>query len=253
MNSKNIEFYVPPFFIKYIYKIKTDKNNLKKFDKFINNKYWQSYDLWFAGRLLIEVITGKKPWSHYNFKTNSDLFDFLSTTNLLPTVPKRISVEFTELIQTLLNPSLTKMDNIYEKLFNLLFFKINSNNLTYKNTISNVSNILKKSMNDNNDSNEFNFNDSGTQLDQFLPKNKVKNILNNNNDALFIVSYSNEDSKFVGSVLKSNLHSSSLSNKNNDFRSKEESILNKIKTIKSEIPEIQELLNELSFNDKNGI
>lgn len=48
LNSKNIEFYVPPFFIKYIYKIKTDKNNLKKFDKFINNKYWKSYDLWFV-------------------------------------------------------------------------------------------------------------------------------------------------------------------------------------------------------------
>ena len=263
LNSKNIEYYIPPFFIKYIYKNNIDenniinnidKNNLNKFDKSTNNSFWQSYDLWLVGCLLIETISGKNPWSHYNFKTNSDLFDFLRNTNLIPTIPKKISIEFTELLQTLLNPSLTKMDNIYDILFDLAFFKINSNNFTHKNTISNVSNIIKKSQSDNNDSNDFNFNESGAQLGQVLAKNKVENILHSNKDTLFSVSSSNENNSIVGSALKSNLQSSSWSNKKSDIESKEDFILNKIKTIKtikSEMPEIQELLNELSFNDKN--
>ena len=270
LNSNNIEYYVPPFFIKNIYKIKTDesikinnidKNNLNNTDKNDlnnmdidnnNNEFWQSYDLWFVGCLFIESITGKKPWSHYNFKNNSDLFEFLRTTNLIPVIPKKISVECTELLQTLLNPSLTKMKNIYKTLLDLPFFKINSNNLTYKKTLTNISNSVKKSMRENNDSNNFNRSDSGTQLGQALANNKVVNILNSNNDALFSVSFSNEESSIAGSIFKSNLYSSNLSVKKSDVRNKEEISKIKIKIKKSEMPEVKEMQCELSFNDKNS-
>ena len=270
LNSNNIEYYVPPFFIKNIYKIKTDeiikinnidKNNLNNTDKNDlnnmdidnnNNEFWQSYDLWFVGCLFIESITGKKPWSHYNFKNNSDLFEFLRATNLIPVIPKKISVECTELLQTLLNPSLTKMKNIYKTLLDLPFFKINSNNLTYKKTLTNISNSVKKSMRENNDSNNFNRSDSGTQLGQALANNKVVNILNSNNDALFSVSFSNEESSIAGSIFKSNLYSSTLSVKKSDVRNKEEISKIKIKIKKSEMPEVKEMQCELSFNDKNS-
>lgn len=241
LNSNTIEYYIPPFFIKYI-------NNINEiFDKNKMNEFWQSYDLWFVGCILIESISGKKPWSHYNFKNNSDLFDFLGTTNLIPTFPKKISIEFKELLQTLLNPSLTKNDNIYEILFNLNFFKKSSNNLTYKKTLTSITNSIKKSKNENNDS--ISGFGSSSQLGQILANNKVVNLLNSTNNAMFSITLSNDDSSFSGSVLGSNLHSS-ISTKKYENKNKGEINLNKIKSMKNEMPEVKELQNEQSFEEE---
>lgn len=260
INSNNIEYYIPPFFIKNILKNNHDENInnndkiLLDFDKLNEksnlikdnmNEFWQSFDLWYVGCILIEIISGKNPWPHYIFKNNLEFFKFLNTPNLNLTLPKKISLECSELIQTLLNPSLTKMNNIYEKIFNLNFFKKTSNNLTYNKALMNISNSfnIKKSINNNNDSN---FSDSGAFLGQILANNKVLNLLNNNNNPLYSVSFSNEDSSFSGSKLFSSI----LSNKKNEFRNKVDANLKKIKTMINEMPVVKELQNENSPDEQ---
>ena len=261
LNSNNIEYYIPPFFIKNIYKhneeenIDSNANILIDLDNSSNsnnsninekNQFWQSFDLWYVGCILIEIISGKNLWSQYYFKNNLEFFNFLNTSNLNPTninalLPKKISLEFKELIQTLLNSSLTKINNIYEKIFNLNFFKISSNNLTYK-ALTNISNSIKKSINDNNSSN---FSDSA-HLGQILANNKVLNILNGNNNALYSVSFSNEPSSMFGSKL----YSSTKSNKKNEVRRNIDINLKQIKTMINEMPVVKEMKNEYSPEDK---
>ena len=247
LKEVTIEYYIPPFFIKNINNI-----NDKEIVDNNNNKFWQAYDLWFVGCIFIECITGKKPWSHYNFKNNSEFFEFLNTTNLIPTFPQKISVEFNELLLTLLNPTLTKKDNIYDIIFNLNFFTKNSNNFTYNNAFAGISNSVKKSMSENNDTNTIS-NESGSQLGQILANNKVVNILNSTNNPLFSVTISNEDSSLTGSFTGNNLYTSTLSTKKNEFKNIVEMNVNRIKSMKTEMPVVKELQNEKSFDAKSII
>ena len=258
LNTNYIEYYMPPFFIKKIFKsINEEKlfqdNSEEIILNELNNNYedkifedWQSYDLWFVGCFLIEALSGKKPWSHYNFKNKFDLINFLSTTNLIPTIPKKISLECKELIQTLLDPNLTKMKNIYDILFDLNFFKLSPNKFRYQAT--NITNSFKKSYNENNDSNNNNnYTDSGTQLGKILEKNKVVNMLNGNNNPSFTVTYTGEESS-MASILNSNLFSPNKTSKIFDFRNNIELPLKRLKT--TNMPSVIELKNEQSPDDK---
>ena len=217
-------------------------------DKNIIFDDWQSFDLWFAGCILIEISSGKKPWSHYNFKNNLELFDFLNTTNLIPDIPKKISYECKELIQILLDPIKTSKENIYETIFDLNFFKLKASDLKYQTTLTNITNSLKKSANNISDScNNLN---SETQLGKILEKNKVVNIMNSNNGASFSISCSGEDSSLSGSIFKSNIVSPNVENKQFDLANKDEFHLSRLATIKTEMEEVKELQNEQSICDK---
>ena len=167
---------------------------------------WQSYDLWFLGCLIIEVASRKKPWSHYNFENNKDFFKFLGSTDLIPTIPKKLSKQCQELIKILLNYNMTKKPDIYDIIFNLDFFKLEPKDFTYDNIKSNINGIndinynLSESQShfiQNEDSSiSFSNNmisESGTQLGQYLANNKVVNILNSNQNASFSVSYTIDD------------------------------------------------------------
>ena len=203
LNSKNIEYYIPPFFIQYIYNKYKKKENEKEKENSKNNKVdeinkftefgeWQAYDLWFVGCIILEVASGKKPWAYYNFKNNTTLFDFLKKTHLTPTVPRKISLECQELIQILLNHSLTNKPNIYNIIFNLNYFK--SNNFTYEKNKGNISSIMNIS-----DSQIQVLQSEETFLGNVLEKNKVVNVLNGNNNASFTITSSvitNEEKSF---------------------------------------------------------
>ena len=198
------------------------------------------------GCFLIEISSGKKPWHHYNFKDNSDFFEFLKNTHLIPTISKKMSIEFQELVQILLNPTLTNKKNIYDIIFNLNFFTKNIPEFNFqKNNKSTIqssfrqSRIEKKIFEDSSY-----FADSNVQLGQILQNNKVKNILNNNNNASFSVT-SMEDISFSNSVISNNNNFfGSLNYSKNEFKSFIEGKINKIKSIKTnkgEMAEVKEL------------
>ena len=191
------------------------------------------------GCFLIEISSGKKPWSHYNFKDNLDFFEFLRNTNLIPTISKKMSLEFHELVQILLNPTLTNKKNIYDIIFNLNFFTKNANDFNYqKNNKSMIQTSFKQSRIEKKifeDSSYFV--DSNIQLGQMLQNNKVKNILNNNNNASFSVT-SMEDISFLnGNISNNNLFGSQNFSKN-EIKNKS------IKQINSNMAEVKELQNE---------
>ena len=245
IHSNKIEYYIPPFFIKYIinkyYNKEKDNNNILNTHKINKFEDWQSYDLWFIGCVIIEVASGKKPWSYYNFKDNTELFNFLNETNLIPTTSKRLSAECQELIQVLLNHSLTSKDNIYEIIFNLNFFKKISSNFIYPRTKTNISNSIKI-----NDSQAHFLESEESQLGNFLERNKVINILNSHNNATFTLSFTNnlEKNSSNDKSLSNNLSNSVKVNKNNDSKNKIEVSLGKVKTIKSEMPIVKETQTE---------
>ena len=252
-SNDNINYYIPPFFIQSIFyfgesmtsKINenSNNNNIKIFEE------WQAFDLWYMGCFLIEISSGKKPWNHYNFKDNSDFFEFLKSTHLFPTIPKKRSLEFQELVQILLNPTLTNKKNIYDIIFNLNFFTKNVSEFNFeKNNKSMMAqSSFRQSRNEKKifeDSSYFA--DSNIQLGQMLQNNKVKNILNNNNNASFSVS-SMEDISFSNSNI-SNINNNnffgSINYSKNEFKSFIEGKINKIKsikTIKSDMTEVKEL------------
>lgn len=252
-SNDNINYYIPPFFIQSIFyfgESMTSKigenngnNNIKIFEE------WQAFDLWYMGCFLIEISSGKKPWNHYNFKDNSDFFEFLKSTHLFPTIPKKRSLEFQELVQILLNPTLTNKKNIYDIIFNLNFFTKNISEFNFeKNNKSMMAqSSFRQSRNEKKifeDSSYFA--DSNIQLGQMLQNNKVKNILNNNNNASFSVS-SMEDISFSNSNI-SNINNNnffgSINYSKNEFKSFIEGKINKIKsikTIKSDMTEVKEL------------
>ncbi len=251
LESDKIEYYIPPFFIQAIYKYNEQNNETNEEINNMNNSSenifddWKSYDLWFLGCLIIEVSSRKNPWYHYNFKNNSAFFDFLATTNLSPILPKKLSLQCKELIKILLNYSLTKREDIYDIIFDLDFFKMDSNNFTYNNT-----NIVdpKASLNDSqkiffqNDGSNFSVTDnlrseSASQLGQILANNKVVNILNSNNNASFSVSCTVDDSSIslTQSLLNNKLNQSQISkNKNlNNIN------INRIQNIMPKVEEAQ--------------
>jgi serine/threonine protein kinase len=230
LNSEEIEYYVPPFYIQYIFnKYKNQENNKNNNNNInvneTNNTFdeWQAYDLWYVGCVIIEVASGMKPWEYYNFKGNSELFNFLNETHLIATIPKKLSIECQELIQILLNHSLTNKKNIYETLFNLKFF--NANTFTYENA--------KINANISGSINIMNVSDSqDTLLGNILEKNKVVNILNSNNGASFTVTSSvntNEDKSINRKNVVNQLNFSTRVNP----RKKLEASLNEINIIQS--------------------
>ena len=245
LSSDNIEYYIPPFFIQNIFyfgenitfKVNENSDNIKIFED------WQAFDLWYMGCFLIEISSGKKPWHHYNFKDNSDFFEFLKNTHLIPTISKKMSIEFQELVQILLNPTLTNKKNIYDIIFNLNFFTKNIPEFNFqKNNKSTIqssfrqSRIEKKIFEDSSY-----FADSNVQLGQILQNNKVKNILNNNNNASFSVT-SMEDISFSNSVISNNNNFfGSLNYSKNEFKSFIEGKIKSIKTNKGEMAEVKEL------------
>ena len=244
LESDKIDYYIPPFFIHIINEY-NDKKNINNND---NNKDifndWQSYDLWFLGCLIIEVSSRKKPWSHYNFKNNKEFLDFLGSTNLIPTIPKKLSTQCQELIKILLNYYITKKPDIYDIIFNLDFFKININNFTYNNANNLIE--IKSCLNDIQgnfgqiDESNINMNESEMQLGQVLANNKVVNILNNNNNASFSISYTAEENlSFSQSFMNNRLNQSILS------RGKSINNIN-INTIKNIMPEVKEVQIEQS-------
>ena len=187
-------------------------DNVSTDEKIFNN--WISFDLWCLGCAIIEVSSRNKPWSHYTFKDNLDFIKFLESTNLVPTIPQKLSAQCKELIRVLFNYSLTKEKNIYEKLFNLDFFKENNLN---NNSITNNFNDSQTNGHNSDDSNSISSspnNESGMQLGQYLAKNKVVNLLNSNDNASFSVSYTVEDSSSLAQSY-TKLNQSNLSTKKN--------------------------------------
>ena len=257
LSSKEIDYYTPPFFIQNIFYLSETVSNISS--KLYNNgiifEDWQSYDLWHVGCFLIEVASGKKPWHHYNFKDNAEFFEFLKNTHLIPTVPQKRSIEFNELIQVLFNPTLTNKKNVYDIIFNLNFFKKKVSDFIYKkNNKSMIQSSLRTTKGDKKFMEDSSyFADSNMQLGQVLQNNKVKNILNNNNNASFSVTNSMEDISFSNSHISNNnnLFASYLSNTKNDYKNffdtklfhqiKSIKSLKSIKTIQTDIPEIKEV------------
>ena len=257
LNSEKINYYIPPFFIQKI-------NEQDNINNSINNSYennskntfnnWQSYDLWFLGCLIIEVFSRKKPWSHYNFCNNSEFFEFLNTTHLIPTIPQKFSLQCQELIKVLFNDSLTMKPNIYDIIFNLDFFKLDINDFSYNNNLTNKINDLKSSKNDiqtNSIQNDDSSNESGLQLGKILANNKVVNLLNNNNDASFSVSCTVEDNNLSLSQSQSMMNNrlkESINNKlNQSGLSKNKNLNNiNINNIKNIMPKVEEAQVEQS-------
>ena len=261
LKSETINYYIPPFFIKEINKYKEEKNVGGKEKLKVNNDKnifddWQSYDLWFLGCLILEVYSKKKPWTHYNFSNNSEFFNFLSSTHLTPTIPIKLSLQCQELINVLFEYSLTKQPNIYDIIFNLDYFKINTSNFTYNN-INNKIADLKSSLNDSqgyyiqNDESDSRVSESGIQYGKFLENNKVVNILNNNNSASFSISYTTEENNisFSQSFMNNKLNQSSTKNLTQSINSttKGKNLNNiDINKYKNRMPEVEEAQVEQS-------
>ena len=260
-NSKdNIEAYIPPFFIQNIFyfgeSFQYNKEENSKDSETESKKYlvdWQSFDLWYLGCVLIEICSGEKPWSLYKFKDNRDFFQFLKNSHLLtiPIIPKKLSSELKELLSILLNPTLTNKKNIYDIIFNLDFFKKSVSDFNYQinNNKSIIQTSVKKDKKIFEDSSIFA--DSNIQLGQCLQNNKVKNILNPNNNATFSLtnSVSMDDISFSNSYISNNfnnnLFGSIISHSKNEHKTFIDGKLNKIKSIKtvrsdmSEVKEVQ--------------
>ena len=202
LKSDTIDYYIPPFFIKAIENYKEEENNgnNKNRQNIHKNKIifndWRSYDLWCLGCLIVEVYSRKKPWSHYSFKNNKEFFDFLNKNHLIPTIPKKLSMQCQELIKLLFDYNSTKDSGIYDTIFNLEFFKEDKNGL-------NDSSQAHFGHSEDSNTNLSNYpnSESGMLLGQYLQKNKVVNILNSNNNESFSVSYTVEESNSMAQSL----------------------------------------------------
>ena len=256
LNSENINYYIPPFFIqKFNEQNDANTSTDKLYNKSNQNVFndWQSYDLWFLGCLIIEVFSRKKPWSHYNFSNNSKFFEFLCSTHLSPTIPQKLSLQSQELIKILFNYSLTMKPNIYDIIFDLDFFKLESNNFIYSNNMNNKITEIKSSFNDSQGNYaqcDDSVNDSGIQLGKVLADNKVVNILNDNNGASFSVSLTVEDNSSLSQsqTMINNKLRESINNKlNQSGISKGKNLGNiNINTVKNLMPKVEEALVEQS-------
>ena len=172
LNSEKIEYYLPPFFIQSIRQyndlIKKNKRNIDNNGGDVVIFYnWQSFDLYFVGWLIIELFSGKKIWNNYNFKNNEEFFDSLGVIKLV--IPIKLSNQCKELIKILFDYSLTKRPDIYDIIFNLDFFKIDTKEFKYYRQISLNSSIndssLEKSIKKEDSNSIGNFNkENGKQL-----------------------------------------------------------------------------------------
>ena len=252
-NNGNIEYYIPPFFIQNIFyfgeSLQNNKEeNSKETESNESKKIlvdWQSFDLWYMGCTLIEICSGEKPWSSLGFKNNKDFFEYLKNTHLIaiPIIPKKLSLELNELLTILLNPTLSNKKNIYDIIFNLNFFKKNVSDFIYQKPNINNKSMIKSSYKKDKKIFEDSslFADSNIQLGQCLQNNKVKNILNPNNNATFSItnSISMDDISFSNSYISNNFN-----NLFSSIKSKNDGKINKIKSIKSDMAEVKEVKGE---------
>ena len=194
LENNKIDYSIPPFFIQ----------NIKINQNYIIN---QSYDLWCLGCVLIECLSGNAPWSHYPFKNQRDFIKFLSNTHLIPTLPKKLSNQCKEFLNLLFDYNQTSKNDIYEKLYNLDFFKINYDNKNISNNLSGINNesIDKSSMKSsiifnnifnittnkkkNKNNNNIN-NNNKNNLGQVLKNLQIVNVLNNNDSPTFSITIS---------------------------------------------------------------
>ena len=221
LKSEKINYYIPPFFIKEMNDYKDKLTNASDATSFDEKAFtqWKSFDLWCLGCSIIEVASKKKPWSHYNFKDNLDFLKFIGSTNLVPTIPQKLSAQCHELLQVLFNYKLTKEKDIYEKIFNLDFFKENTESNINNNKNNNNLSETQTNGHHSDDSNSFSSNnpnsESGIQLGQYLAKNKVTNLLNSNDNASFSVSYTIEESNSLAQSFNKLNQSNSIAGKRN--------------------------------------
>ena len=221
LKSEKINYYIPPFFIKEMNDYKDKLTNASDATSFDEKAFtqWKSFDLWCLGCSIIEVASKKKPWSHYNFKDNLDFLKFIGSTNLVPTIPQKLSAQCHELLQVLFNYKLTKEKDIYEKIFNLDFFKENTESNINNNKNNNNLSETQTNGHHSDDSNSFSSNnpnsESGIQLGQYLAKNKVTNLLNSNDNASFSVSYTMEESNSLAQSFNKLNQSNSIAGKRN--------------------------------------
>ena len=189
-NSKNIDYTIPPFFIR----------NIRKNENYELN---QSYDLWCLGCVLIECLSGNPPWSHFPFINQRDFIKFLNNTDLIPILPKKLSDQCKEFIHLLFDYKQTSEKDIYEKIFNLDFFKNskndnlsnNINEFNDKNSTKNsiiLNQIINITTNINNNNQNINNNNSNNNknLGQVLKNLKIVNVLNNNESPNFSITVS---------------------------------------------------------------
>ena len=189
-NSKNIDYTIPPFFIR----------NIRKNENYELN---QSYDLWCLGCVLIECLSGNPPWSYFPFINQRDFIKFLNNTDLIPILPKKLSDQCKEFIHLLFDYKQTSEKDIYEKIFNLDFFKNskndnlsnNINEFNDKNSTKNsiiLNQIINITTNINNNNQNINKNNSNNNknLGQVLKNLKIVNVLNNNESPNFSITVS---------------------------------------------------------------
>ncbi len=197
LENNKIDYSIPPFFIQ----------NIKINQNYIIN---QSYDLWCLGCVLIECLSGNAPWSHYPFKNQRDFIKFLSNTHLIPTLPKKLSNQCKEFLNLLFDYNQTSKNDIYDKLYNLDFFKINYDNKSINNNLSGINNesidksSIKSSIIFNNifnittnrkknkkkNNNNNNINNNNNNLGQVLKNLQIVNLLNNNDSPTFSITIS---------------------------------------------------------------
>ena len=197
LENNKIDYSIPPFFIQ----------NIKINQNYIIN---QSYDLWCLGCVLIECLSGNAPWSHYPFKNQRDFIKFLSNTHLIPTLPKKLSNQCKEFLNLLFDYNQTSKNDIYDKLYNLDFFKINYDNKSISNNLSGINNesidksSIKSSIIFNNifnittnrkknkkkNNNNNNINNNNNNLGQVLKNLQIVNLLNNNDSPTFSITIS---------------------------------------------------------------
>ena len=247
--ENNIDFYIPPFFIK----------NCKKKNYEIN----YSYDLWCLGCVIIESFTGKNPWSEKNFHNQNEFINFLNKNpNLTPSIPENLTKECKDFLNILFDYNQTCQNDIYIKLFNLDYFKNNNNNGNNKSL--NLNNSLEKSSIKGSSitiNNIFNVNvlnkRKSSNLGQNLQKLKVVNILNSNENPTFSVTvsgFSNRNSNLYQSNKSSFLCGSYVKGKNY--------VVDNNNIIMDEVPEANleqspftikdNKKNIYNFNDVNG-
>ena len=207
-NNNYIDFNIPNFFIQNC------KNN--------NFEINQSYDLWSLGCVIIECFTGKNPYSENKFNNQIDFINFLiKNPNFIPQIPNKLSNQCKQLLNILFDYNQTSDKDIYNKLFNLDFFKMN-NNLNLTNSLEQSSSIKGSSIAVNN---IFNVNVNCNQkrknsmLGQKLQKLQVVNILNSNENPTFSITISGISSKnsnfFLNQSQKSSfLYQSNIKGKN---------------------------------------
>ncbi len=206
--DKYIDFNIPNFFIQ-----NCQKNNFE-----IN----QSYDLWSLGCVIIECFTGKNPYSNNKFNNQKDFINYLiKNPNLIPEIPNKLSNQCKQLLNILFDYNQTSNKDIYNKIFNLDFFKMNKN-LNMTNSLEQSSSIKGSSIAVNN---IFNVNVNCNQkrknsnLGQKLQKLQVVNVLNSNDNPTFSITISGISSRnsnfFLNQSQKSSfLYQSNVKGKN---------------------------------------